>query len=89
MLADALTFCVPAGDSSVNGLPLRRVTVVVFAPISMSNVRPRQCSPLSVTPSDSCGGSIGSRWMRSSRQRNPVRPNVKTCEKPPEPVRKL
>ena len=88
IVADPLTVRVPPGDSSRNLLPPRRVTVVVLAPISTSKVRPRQCSPVSVTPSDSCGG-IGSSWTRSSRQRSPVSANVKTCENPPEPVRKL
>src|SRR3954454_9445684 len=48
--ADELTVLVPAGVSSGNGLPERSVTVVLVAPIWTSNVRPRQCSPRSVTP---------------------------------------
>jgi hypothetical protein len=80
---------VPCGDSTANGGPAVWVSVVWVGPTAMSNVRPCQCSPCRVTPEPSWGGSIGSRRTRSERHRSPVRPLVKTCRKPPSPVRKL
>ena len=68
------TLCMPSGASTVNEPPPRDVTRVLVGPMSTSNVRPCQCRPESLTPPESCGGSIGSRRTRSLRHRNPVRP---------------
>ena len=59
--SEELSVLVPAGVSTGAAAPRRSVTTVVVGPMRMSNVRPRQCRPVSVTPPLSCGGSIGSR----------------------------
>src|SRR4051794_4826141 len=69
----ATTWVLP-DDSTGIAAPLRTVTLVVLAPICTSKILPCQCRPLRVTPSESCGGNIGSRCTRSALHRNPVNP---------------